>query len=313
MKNKIGSTLITCLLSLAAHATEVKTVKTPFWQAPQITKLDFELSPVESELNTECVRFHRLMFTSTGEPFPQSVERFVRFRSTPLISAPMGVSQFESHFTVLQPEKLFRQVETFYRDQKVVLPFYYQEKAYTDVYLGYGLDAKVKVINEERSIYKIAQQIGAPETEMQMLSSHEGPSIKILGKDIACDLILGHITLEVKSPATVQLLTENANKMEEFYRHRITKSVNKAVAKKTTSPMRLGARLGGFFGEDLLNELGNKFEDRIEVIEELLDLLFVPGTVKPSSNLADFGGKYLVNFSYTADAADVSVSMRIKQ
>ncbi len=310
MKTQLTSLLL-FFVSVSSFASELKTVKTPFWQAPQVSEVELKLTPKESDLVSACDHFKRLMFSQEGKPYSHTVERFERFRSSMLISAPMGVRNFQTHLVLSNPEILEQEVETFYRDQNKHLPYYFQEKAITSIDLRNGLEVKINILKPDSSYTLLGRNIGAGPSLMSIDFAHGEPILRIEGKDVACDLVEGNISLEVETPAYVRITGEQQKKIQEFYEKRINQSLKKALSRKTTNANRLGARLGYHFGNDLLQEFGHKFEDRMDVVEELIELFFMPNSVKPTSNLADFGGSYVSNVMHSSEAHPVKVKFSL--
>ena len=310
MKTKITSLLL-CLVSFSSYASELKTVKTPFWQAPQVTEVDLKLVPKENDLYKACDQFKRLMFSVEGKPYIHTVDQFNRYRTTLLPSAPMDVRYFQTNLSLTNPELLEQQVETFYRQQEKKLPYFYQEKAITSIDLRDGLELKINILKPDQSYTVLGEKIGAPASPVKIDFSEGQPVLLIEGKDVACDLVAGNISLEVQAPAYVRISGEEREKIVNFYEKRITQSINKAVARKTKNANRLGARLGYHFGNDLIQEFAHKFEERMDYIEELIDLFFVPNSVKPTSHLVSYNEFLQVNLMASTEAQPVKVKLSL--
>lgn len=310
MKKPLTFTVLLTLISLPVCSSSLKTVVTPFWQAPQISEVNLKIEPQNKDIAEECTRFRKLMVDAQGIPMSHSADRFSRFRSNPRVNGPWDAMFFETSFNVINTNALFSENDIFYRDQEKKLPYFYQEKAYTDIYLE-GFDKVDFVPKEGRVSYsQMAKELGLPDSKIIITAGNNSVlSVKIAGKDIACDLLERNITLKFLAPATVILPDETKKNLGDFYFSRISSSVNKVISKKLKSSVKFGARLGGLFGEDLREEFGLSFDQRIEYIEELMDFLFGPNSMEPSVHMIKLDNRYVVNFVTSADAEPVIVNI----
>jgi hypothetical protein len=312
MKTTLTFTILSTLLSLPAYSSSLKTVVTPFWQAPQITEVNLKIEAQHKDLVEECNRFRKLMIDGDGNPFTHTADRFSRFRSNPRINGPWDAKFFETSFVVTNANALFSENEIFYREQDKKLPYFYQEKAFTDIHLE-SVEKVDFIVKPGRTSYsQMAREAGVADSEVTIITGlHHDPVLKIAGKDMACDLLEGNIALKVSAPATVLIPEENKKKLGDFYFRRITSSVNKVMAKKFKSAVKFGARMGGFFGEDLREELGLNFDQRVDYIDELVDFLFKPNSMEPTAVLGKFDTRYEVKYVTSADAAPVTVNFSL--
>lgn len=313
MKTTLTLSLLSTLLCLPAYSSSLKTVVTPFWQAPQITEVNLKLESQHKDMVEECNRFRRLMVDADGNPFSHPAERFIRFRSNPRLNGPWDARSFETNFVVTNGNALFSENDIFYREQDKKRPYFYQEKAFTDIHLS--AFEKVDFIPKPGRIsYSLmAREAGAADSEITIITGFQyDPVLKIAGKDIACDLLEGNITLKLSVPATVLLPEENKKKLGDFYSRRISTSVNKVIAKKFKSAVKFGARLGGLLGEDLREELGLNFDQRSDYVEELVDMLFKPNSMEPSAIMGKNEQRYYVNYETSAEAEPVTVNLSLQ-
>jgi hypothetical protein len=293
MKTSLAIASLAVLVSLSSNASDIKWVKTPFWTAPQKTEFNVKLSAPSASLLDNCRRYSKLIFADNGElNWPGQSERIERYRTTLMGDSPMNVNSYEAEMDLSTPvqDNAYLEVEVngSNRGEDDILPNYTQEKSISGAYLSDISDFDIKIVSDG-SLTQVSRDLKLKDSKILLVKNKRGNLvIKSYGRDLSCDLIEGKIEITASAPGYVALTDVQMNKLHDFYHGKLEEVLNTILSNKEDSPTFKAARLGYQMGQILDEEFNNPEIKKTETrIKALFDILFVPKTLTPSTNLVD--------------------------
>ena len=318
IKNTI---LALVLLNSSLALSEVNSplwVNTPFWKAPQLSEMALKVDATQPELIAACDLYRDLIVkVETQGMYPGLPKKIDRWRKTILPGSPINVSEFLGTFEFKNAlntnfEEIIDLSETMTIDEnKEPLPLFTHLKATTGVSMNEVQEFKVEYIEGKHSLTKFSRGLGLSDSEiMSEISLNGNTVLQILGRDVACDLLLGNIKLTAKAPSYVSLEKADVLELENFYHRKLTPELNRILPPLRESAIIKSARLGYQMGRIIEEELHQKSMEVTETqIKGLFDVLFVTKTLDSSVNLIENNKKRVVNLVSSSEGSPVSINI----
>jgi hypothetical protein len=255
-------------------------VTTAFWTAPQI----MELSPVikiekEADLNKSCLEYKRRL-ASLSLPEEAYIADIYRTRDS--FSSD---GSFMAKFYLTSLEESYQVNPGFVIDlASEKLPFYTQQESVTSA----NLDEKTiyRINAKGGSFTSISRTLKLEDSEYNIAYEKGEAVLKIFGKDLACDLLAGNISFEITTSSFVRINNQAYDKMMQFYLNHIQPDLSSITTPLSADDQTVkAAKLGFRFGNHIENHVAYGPRTTERQIENLMNTLFIPGTLKNSSEV----------------------------
>lgn len=252
-------------------------VATAFWTAPQIR----EFSPVvkiekEADLNKSCLEYKRRLESLI---IPSEADLVDMYRTRDSFSSD---GSFMAKFYLTPLEESYQMGPGFVIDQaSEKLPFYTQLESVTSA----NIDEKTfYLINAKGgSFTSISRALKLEDSEYNIEYERGGAVLKIFGKDVACDLLAGSISFEITTSSFVRINNQAYDKMMQFYLNYIQPDLSSITTPLSPDNQTVkAAKLGFRFGSHIEKQAANGTKTTERQIENLMNTLFIPGTLKNS-------------------------------
>jgi hypothetical protein len=311
----LKTTLVSALLINSALASP-SWVTTAFWKAPQVSDMVLKIHASQPELNSACEVYGDFVasFEAQGN-WPGLSKKVDRIRKTLLPGSAINVVDFEASFSLMTPlQETLDLTNSVNIDQdKEPLPFFNHLKSTTTVSFEEIKSFKIEYVEGKHSLTKFSRELGLSDSEITGTEDQSGNTIlKVSGRDVACDLLKGNITLSAAAPSFVRLGQLEMNELEDFYHQKLTPELNRillSLESVTVKSARLGFQMGRIIDEEINPKDLVMTENQIK---NLFDTLFVPKTLDSSANLLDLNKKKVVNLVSSADGLPVNLTIVIE-
>lgn len=272
MKTLMKILVPSLMIASSAHA-ELAWVKGPFWQAPIEKNISIKLVTKHKDLAKTCKTYRELILSANGKvDLDASEVDYARTESEGFLGGKFAVvftvdaeaSQAAIAANLARANSSLRALQT-----PDPLPYYTQpvdEIAPTFIVRG-----DVEVLSGQGSLTGVSKSLGLKPTKTFFTGEGSQTSIKVYGRDLACDLFLGQAALQFESGAKVKIALENQLKIDEFYRG-LENTTASIFAKKKTPTGR--AALFGFRAVEALSPLRLSPEQTETMIGNLVEHLF---------------------------------------
>jgi hypothetical protein len=313
MKKIIMTLTLACSLSnMRLAEASPKWVQGPFWRAPQETKIERKLKFIDQDLRDNCNAYRMLVDKFKNNEVTETLQKRIELARKQAVGTSME-SKFAARFAVMDVgmNSLIETEVDFGGDvgtEQDLLPMYNQSKATTGVYLT---DVKVfELVSTEGSLVSFSRKIGLPDSEASITRDRGVLVVSLNGRDAACDLLSKSLALKTQGPAFVRLPVEVSNDLMNFYNSKVTPVVQDILERQNESTTIKAARLGYRLGSVLEQRVERYSDEQVEKhLNNLMNLLFIPKSLTPSSLLIDSSNKKIINFTSALDAAPVSITM----
>ncbi|MCB0350415.1 MAG: hypothetical protein KDD38_04475 [Bdellovibrionales bacterium] len=252
MKSNI--TALTLLISFAAGSAQAEPVmvKTNYWQAPIEYNQILKIEPVDQSLVEVCKEYTDLVVGSDGET--RLDQEFVQMLRTQ--SDGVFATEFSTLFRVrlAQSEALIRESiaranrATEMQSKRAPLPYYTPQTA--DIIPEVTNTDEVQVLSSRGSLTEISENLKLEPMPISIIGGDLNAKIKVRGKDTACDLLSGKITLNYTSMATIKISLDDQLTIDSFYTN--LEIMTNDVLRKKKSPLARAAYLGFKLGVSLI-------------------------------------------------------------
>ncbi|MBX2994966.1 MAG: hypothetical protein KF681_09090 [Bdellovibrionaceae bacterium] len=292
--------LVPSLMIASSAQAELAWVKGPFWQAPIEKNISIKLVTKHKDLAKTCKTYRELILNASGKVDLDATEvDYARTESEGFLGGKFAVvftvdaeaSQTVNAANLTRANSSLRSLQT-----PDPLPYYTQpvdEIAPTFIVRG-----DVEVLSGQGSLTGVSKSLGLKQTKTFFTGEGYQTSIKVYGRDLACDLLLGQAALQFESGAKVKIALENQLKIDEFYRGLETTTVS-IFAKKKSATGR--AALFGFRAVDALSSLRLSPEQTEVMIGNLVEHLF-DANMQRNSQWKSLGSQYSIPVYGTIDA-----------
>jgi hypothetical protein len=290
---------------------DVKWVTGPFWQTAYVTDFKLELKHSNTEIAGECHDFERYVMDENGVLQLTEADDFQVFNQMSLPS-DMSHNQFYLELKLsLSPSLELANLQISNPELKSLT----DGKARSDIIPGFtqnptlvnlsreSLTSPIRIERESKSLRAAGERLGVAASELTFKDRADGKYLVLKSKDIACDLIAGRASLNLKGRATVKISLENQLKVAKHFEE-IEKITNNSFQQTTKPAIRaalLGFRLGEFFG---------RTQDKEQSEAQLLTLLpklFDLETMNKSNIWTDAFGEKVLNVTGTSSPIDVNI------
>jgi hypothetical protein len=309
MKNLL--IMIAATFVAAQSIAEVKWVTGPFWQTAYVTEYKLELKNTNTELTSECREFERYVMDANGVLQISDPDDFQVFNQMALPN-DMNHPKFYLEMKVaLSPSLELADLQFTNPELKALT----DEKARTDVIPGFtqnptlinlvreSLASPLRIERENKSLRAAGERLGVAPSELSFKDRADGKYLVLKSKDIACDLILGRASLNLKARATVKISLENQLKVAKHFEE-MEKITNKSFQQSSKASVRaalIGYRMGEYFGR-------TQNQDQTEAqLLAVIPILFDLETMNKSTIWTDAFGEKVLSVSGTSSLVDVNV------
>jgi hypothetical protein len=301
------ATLVLNSTLIHAQVDNVTWITTPFWTAPQVKELNPSVVAFNmNDLNKSCIEYKRRIETLT---LPGEEELVARYRTSDAFS---NDGTFKAKFKISPLEETYQLTNSFVVDHSTErLPFYTQTEALTFAYID---DKAFYLIQDSPGSYTtLSRSLKLEDSEFTVEYEAGNLVLTIFGKDVACDLVAGKTAFEITTSASVKINDGKYEEMKQFYLNKIQPdlSVITWVGSKDSQIIK-SARLGFRFGNHIKNQTSDDSKVVEKQLENLMNILFVPGTLKNSSSVLDSvdGKKKEIQLPSTAEGKPVKIYLK---
>lgn len=267
---------------LLAQDQNITWVTTAFWTAPQIRELHPTVTPMDSAtLSKSCLEYKRRIETLT---LPGEEDMVVRYRSSDAFSED---GSFKASFKISALEEHYQMNASFVVDSAIEkLPLYTQSEATTYANID---DKTLYLVQPKAGSYTaLSRSLKIVDSEFELEFQGENPILTVYGKDLACDMVAGNVLIEMATSAFVKIEDQKYEPLKLFYLNKIQPDLSLITGPASKdSQIIKSARLGFRLGNHLSTLTGAESLIIEKQIENMMNTLFVPGTLKNSPYVLD--------------------------
>ena len=253
-------------------AAEVNT-RSIFWKTPPVNKINAIIVSADEDLPKVCEKYTSTILAPDGKTYLDAKSLDVLRRR----SGGMWSSTFRTTF-VLDQQATEDLVEVKRRrvnssavrnHEQDPLPFYNQQIAEINPnFISFG---EVEVQQMNGSLTRISQSLDLPILPIRVQGSGSNTQIIVEGKDSACDLLSGSMSIHYNSSATVRIDLDEQVKMMDFY-SKVTQASSKANS-AGNSPLTKAVALG-YKLSPALKSIESSSEDSLRWLTNIVNQFF---------------------------------------
>jgi hypothetical protein len=296
---KIVTALIPLMIATSASA-EVAWVKSPFWQAPYVSSADLKISTSEKNLLDLCKDYREAVEYAPGKTLASSSE-IERKRTD---GGQLGSNGFVAVFKI-DPSNASGEIqkglaeandEVQAMSEKDTLPSFTLPTA--QLVPTYSPRGDVKVVLGRNTLTGISQSVGLAPARVIIAGEKADAQIRVMGKDLACDIVEGNAVLEYDSSAEVKISLDNQLYINEIYA-KVESITNDVFAKKSSVQGR--AALFGFRLTEVFGPLRLDNQTSENMVGTITEFLF-DAKMQRSTAWKTFNGKNVLSANGTVIA-----------
>lgn len=296
-------------------AESTKWAQGPFWKAPQYLEFSRKMIIVDQELNSNCKDYTKFVTAYKKDIPTDSLARLIDQTRKEGLTVPMQTS-FKGRFEVLDIP-VNRIIENDFtamtlESESEILPMYNQVQSSTGINLN-NVSA-FNVVASEDSLTAFSKKLGLEESMAVLSFSRLGKTyLEVNGSDLACDLLSKKVTLKAQLPSYVRITKEASLEIESFYNSKIAPQITEVLVRSESATIK-AARLGFRLGKALEEKNDGKYNDQLveAQIGNLIDRLFVPKTLIPSSLLIGDDNKKGIDFTSSINGSTAVLELRMQ-
>lgn len=266
--------MIPCLISTASASAETVWVKTPFWQAPYERNVTVKLVSGERNLDSICREYRELVVSATGQTGldagdVQNLRNLTDSMSGSGFSALFRVDKAATQTGIKAALEALGTPGT--QDPDPLPGFTQKAGAVTPIYAP---SSEISVVASQTSLTQISRSLGLKTQRIVVTGDEFSPSVRVFGKDVACDLLSGQARLEYEASGKIQISFDDQKRIDGFYRD-VETIVNSVFKKKRSSVSSRAAAIGYRLKNLIENSrLARDDEQGAGMAASVVDLLF---------------------------------------
>lgn len=277
----------TLLVTSLASAGETSWVTTPFWKAPTQTELELKLEPKKdpTRMLRACNSFKKEIKYYKKGILEFTNERLESMRKEVWhTDRTSEFDYFAIYFNVLGTDKFgnYKFLNSATNNEVSALPGFIQQTSSTKGNLLDGGKFEVIVLDKTSDTEFMRSQ-GLKDSEVTIEEWQGQTAVQFKGIDVLCDFLENKVSLVFKTNSRTVIEDKNYYAVEDFYNNKIAKVLTKTLSGQE-SDIRKAMRLGYKFGAAIESTDARPSPEETEKqVMQLMDTLFVPGTLKTSS------------------------------
>ena len=273
MKKLILITLIFKGALAIAQASPFK-AQTPFWQTPAPQFFNAHLLSTDKNLSKICSEYKEQIAYKDGKSVLDKEEiDLLRGLSDEIYETSFSTKfKIDTNLLSSDIQKVVAQLNTLSLQQTSGPTLPYSTLPLAELQFAFTQQSPITVIENERSLTAASRNVGLAPKAIAILGTGPNLTIKVMGKDTACDLLDGTAVLSYKSNGVAKISLADQMRSDKFYRDFSTLT-NSVLEKKKSAVGRafhIGYKMKDLFiqhsllndrSEDYLDALVNTFFD----------------------------------------------------
>lgn len=264
---------LTLFMAVVARS-ETGVVSTAFWQAPYETNVKIKLAAQDSRLTAICGEFRDLVGGSPDQDIIDAEE----MQTLRNLNDSMNESSFSTIFTIdgvstqgALDTQLKVANQKFTPNQGGKSDLYQYTQVSTHEIPQMSLHTNIALTATPNSLLQRSRKLGLKDQEPTLSGDNMPTKLKVFGKDAACDILRGDVTVEFDSRAKVQISLQAQTSIDNFYLS-IEKMTASIFADRKTPTAK--AIAFGYRAQDVFHPLGITESEGEQITEALVNVLF---------------------------------------
>ncbi len=255
--------IFTFMFTTALQANQ-KTIQTPFWSATYNDQPEIAMYPLQNGLAEDCQSYSGFL----AEQAQNISSEDLQFARTLPLAGQMKNS-YEAEFRLNDSFTTGKTSESKkFFDYKISKP---------SIEINHSTLTNLGVESKAVSFSQISKRLGLPDAKIELFKN----IIRINSRDLACDLIAGHLKLTANAELQIRLNAEDQNVLDSFYTP-LSQKTAEILAGNQNDYVK-AAQLGIMFSE-FFSSYSIEKEDFKIYVEFLFSNLFKTGSLEKNQN-----------------------------
>lgn len=275
---KITIAFSVLLLTIPAFAG-MGLVQTNFWQSPYPSDYKVMIKNSSRELLESCQQLDKVAWNVKGTSQIWRADQMARIRTAPLPSQNEETFQIDFEIQNMKGFNLLSEAQMKELPELVAvaasvdaIPNFSQVPS--EVMLNSSTLSNLNFVSQPKSLTKVSESFGLTQLPITAFQNQDGSYLRIISKDVACDLILHRVVVGIKTSAVVKISLAQQITISNFYAK--VESISKSVVEARKNPVSraalLGFRLGGFLGLQPLSTPQIAEAELVAIMEKFFDI-----------------------------------------
>ena len=291
-------------------------VQTNFWQAPYPQEYELKVKNISQELKESCQHIDKIAWDEEGATSIWKADQMIRLRSAPLPS--QNEDQFQVDFKIVNMRglNLLSPAQAKEASELVAvaasadaLPDFSQ--APFEVDLASSMLSNFNFKYQSRSLSKVSESFSLPRLPITLIQDKTDFYLRVISKDVACDLISHRMSLGAKSSAQVKISLESQIRLNDFYTR--VESISKSVLVSQKNPSVRAALLGFRLGGYLSSRPGMTLSTSEAQLLALMDKFFFIEKMDTNDRWTESNGQKFLSVSGQSSAVEIQVNLTVEE